>query len=265
MKIRSLTRPWGWQRGVALVVCSLVAISSASPLLAAPGGSDDGKVTVTADRVEYNSQTRIVRADGHARATARDAVITADHLEENLETEDVVASGHVTLTQGDKAATGSALRYNLRTRVGRFEQASGQFGLWHVTAETIDMGPERDVATQASITSCDPDHPLYKVTAKKIEVVPGDHFTAYGASLWVAGVRIITLPTFTATFGRRSGPSVGYSTPDGLYLEYANSFLLGGWRDEYRIRLATTTGLTAENLISQRFNDHVGSVALGRR
>jgi lipopolysaccharide assembly outer membrane protein LptD (OstA) len=264
MKRRFLSQLRVWPRGAALALCGLVIISSALPLLAASIVPDDDKMTVTADRVEYNSQTRIVRADGHAKATAHDAVITADHLEANLDAQAVLATGHVTLTQGDKMVTGSFLSYNLRTRVGRFEQAAGQLGLWHISAETIDVAPEQDVATAASVTSCDPDHPVYKVTAKKIVIVPNDHFTAYGASLWVAGTRIVTLPQYTSAVGRASGPSIGYSTPDGLYLQYANSFLLGGWRDEYRIRLGTTTGISAENLISQRFNDHVWSVDLGR-
>src|SRR6202011_3351053 len=155
------------------------------------------------------------------------------------------------------------LKYNLHTGVGRFEQASGQLGMWHVSGETIDLSPEKDVATGASITYCDPDPPLYRVTAKKIEVVPNDHFTAYDASLWVAGTRVVTLPSYTATFGGRSGPTFGYNTLDGVYLEYANSFLLGDWRDEYRIRLATTTVLSAENVLSQRVGDHMWSVHLG--
>ncbi|HET9002138.1 MAG TPA: hypothetical protein VFP86_21055 [bacterium] len=265
-----------WPCGVALVLCCLVVISSALPLLAA-GAPEDDKMTVTADRVEYNSQTRIVRADGHVRATGRDTVIVADHLEANLDAQEVMASGNVTLTQsgtttvgnagllrGEKVVKGSLLRYNLRTAVGHFEQASGQVGFWHVSGETIDLSPEKDVATGASITSCDPDHPLYKVTAKRIEIVPNDHFTAYNASLWVAGIRVVTLPSYTATARGRSGPSVGYNTLDGAYLEYANSFPLGSWRDEYRIRLATTTGLSAENIISQRFDDHIWRLALGR-
>jgi lipopolysaccharide assembly outer membrane protein LptD (OstA) len=277
MKSRFLSRLRVRHRGVALVLCCLVVTSSALPLHAAPGDSDDGKLTVTGDRIEYNSQSRVVRADGHVRATGRDAVITADHLEANLEAEEVTASGNVTLTQtgttaigpagfpqGPKVVKGSFLSYNLRTGVGRFEKATGQLGVWTVSADTIDVTPQQDVATGASITSCDPARPLYKVTAKKIVIVPNDHFTAYDASLWVAGTRVITLPQYTSTVGRRNGPNVGYSTPDGLYLEYANSFLLGDWRDEYRIRLGTTTGLTAENLISQRFNDHVWSVDLGR-
>jgi lipopolysaccharide assembly outer membrane protein LptD (OstA) len=258
-----------WRRGVALAACWLVAVSSTASVLAAPAppaqtAPSDDAITVTADRVEYNSVTMVVRADGHVRATGSGAVITADHVEANTQTEEVVAAGHVTLTQGEKTIEGSFLRYNFRTQVGRFEQAVGQLGVWHISAEAIDVAPREDVATDASITPCDPDHPVYKVTAKKIVIVPGQYFTAYDASLWVAGTRVITVPVYAGNARGRSGPGVAYNTLDGFYIEYANSFPLAGWRDEYRIRLATMTGLSAENVLSQRFGDHIWKVDLGR-
>jgi lipopolysaccharide export system protein LptA len=253
-----------WQRAVALVACCLVVVSSALPLFAAPAGSGDDSLTLTADRVEYDSQTRRVRADGHVRATGRGAVITADHLEADLATQNVVARGNVTLAQGDKTLTASVLRYDLVSRKGHVEQAAGQLNIWHVSAEAIDVAPEQDVATQASITPCDPNHPAFKVTAKKIVIVPDQYFTAYDASLWVAGIRVITVPVYTANARGGSGPTFGYNTLDGVYLEYANTFFTGGWRDDYRIRLATTTSLSAENILSQRFSGYVVSVDLGR-
>ncbi len=264
MTSRRPARPRVWERAVALVACGLIAISSPLPLFAAPAGAGDDSLTLTADRVEYNSQTRKVRADGHVQATGRGAVITADHLEADLAAQEVVASGNVTLEQGAKTLTGSLLRYNLVSRTGHVEQAAGQLNIWHVSAETIDLAPEQDVATEASITPCDPDHPAYKVTAKKIVIVPNEYFTAYDASLWVAGVHVITVPVYTASARGASGPSLGYNTLDGIYLEYANSFFLGGWRDDYRVRLGTTTSLTAENILSQRFGAYVVSMDLGR-
>lgn len=260
------TRPRVWLRAVALVVCWLITVWSALPLFAfaAPAGSGDDNLTLTADRVEYNSQTRRVQADGHARATGRGAVITADHIEADLAAQEVLARGNVTLTQGDKTLNASLLRYNLITRTGHVEQAAGQLQVWHVSAETIDLAPEQDVATEASLTPCDPDHPLYKVTAKKAVITPDQTFTAYDATLWVAGTHIITVPVYTAKANGRSGPSLGYDNLDGIYLEYANSFPLGSWRDDYRIRLGTITGLSAENNLSRRFGDYIFSLDLGR-
>jgi hypothetical protein len=253
-----------WQRGVALAVCWLVAVFSTVPVLAAPGASGDDKFTLTADRVEYNAQTRIGRADGHARVAGRDVVITADHIEANAVTQDVVATGHVTLTRGDTKATGSSLRYNLRTQQGRVEEMTGESPPWHLTADAIEIDPKRQVAYGASITSCDPARPVYLVTAKKIEIVPNDHFTAYDASLWVAGVRVITLPEYTTALGRPSGPGLGINNPDGVYFEYKNSFYVGEFLDEYRIRYGTTSGLSAENTLSEKFSDHVIALHLGR-
>jgi len=219
---------------------------------------------VTADRIEYNSLARTLRADGHVQASSGDTVITADHLEGSADTQEVTASGHVTLSRGLTTATGSLLTYNLGTKVGRMENMAGQFGPLHVSGQAIEIAPGQDVVSDASITPCDPDHPFYKITAKKIVIAPDQSVTAYDASLWVGGVRVITLPSYTAGPHGRSGPSLGYNTLDGAYIEYANSFPVGAWRDEYRIRLATTTGLSAENILSERAADHLWKVDLGR-
>jgi len=247
----------------ALAACPLLAFALVPPAFSAQAGPGDA-ITVRADRVEYTPRSHAVRADGHVEATSRDAVITADHLEANTETQDVTAAGHVTLAQGRDRATGSRLTYNMRTKVGRIEQVAGQFGVWHISGQAVEVAPTGDVAYDASITPCDPAHPFYQVTARKIVVVPDQYFTAYDASLWVAGVRVITLPVYTASLGRETGPSVGYNSLDGAYIQYANSFPVGEFRDDYRIRLATTTGLSAENILSDRIADHVWSLHLGR-
>ncbi len=259
---------WRWRRAAAVAACPLVAcpflpLALVPPALAIQAGPGDA-ITVTADRVEYAPRSHAVRADGHVEARTRDVVITADHLEANTETQDVTAAGHVTLAEGRNRATGSRLTYNMRTKVGRVEEVAGQFGVWHISGQAVDVAPTEDVATEASITPCDPAHPFYKVTARKIVVVPDQYFTAYDASLWVAGVRVITLPVYTARLGRQSGPSGGYNSVDGVYLEYADSFPVGEFRNDYRIRLATTTSLSAEDILSDRIADHVWSLHLGR-
>ncbi len=167
---------------------------------------------MTADRIEYNSLARTLRADGHVRASSGDAVITADHLDGSADTQEITATGHVTLSQGLTTATGSLLTYNLGTKVGRMENMTGLFGPLHVSGQAIEIAPGQDVVSEASVTPCDPDNPFYKITARKIVIVPDQSFTAYDASLWVGGVRVITLPSYTSGLRGRSGPSLGYNT-----------------------------------------------------
>jgi len=252
-----------WRRAAALLACPVVALVSVPGAVTAQPAPGDA-LTVTADRVEYTPRSHAVRADGHAEVTVRDVVITADHLEANTDTQDVTAVGNVTLAQRGSRATGSRLTYNMRTRVGRIEQVAGQFGIWHISGQAIDVTPTGEAASEATITPCDPAHPLYKVTARKIVVVPGQYFTAYDASLWVAGVRVVTLPEYTAFLGKQSGPTGGYNSLDGIYIEYANSFPVGEFRNDYRVRFGTLTGLSAEDILSERIADHVVSLHLGR-
>ena len=233
------------------------ARSSAAP-------APTGELTITADRIEYNSLTKVATADGHVRAEGSDSVLTADHVEANTETQDVAASGHIMLESSGTMATGSLLKYNFGTHVGHMEQIEGSYPPWHVAGQVIDVAPEQDVAQNASLTPCDPSRPIFKIAARKIVIVPNDHITAYDASIYVAGIRIITLPVYTSTLGRRGGPTFGFSTPDGLYLEYLHSFPVGEAHDDFRVRLATGTGLTAENLLFDRSGDHTWSLDLGR-
>ena len=181
-----------------------------TPAPSAPGPAPPSgeAFTVTADRIEYDSLARTLRADGHVQASGGDAVITADHLEGSADTQEVTASGHVVLTQGLTTATGTLLTYNLGTKVGRMENMAGQFGPLHVSGQAIEIAPGQDVVSEASMTPCDPDHPFYKVTAKKIVIVPDQSVTAYDASLWVGGVRVITLPSYTAGLPDRLPPAV---------------------------------------------------------
>ena len=93
---------------------SFTAVMSLSSAAAAqaPAGADQGPITLTADHIEYDTQTGDVVADGHVVATRGSTTITADHLTGNLNTGDVQATGHVVLTQPGRSATGENLRYN---------------------------------------------------------------------------------------------------------------------------------------------------------
>ncbi|TMI79710.1 MAG: hypothetical protein E6H04_10135 [Bacillati bacterium ANGP1] len=76
---------------------------------------------------------------------------------------------------------------------------------------------------------------------------------------------MVTLPVYSATLGRQSGPTVGYNSLDGIYADYANSFPVGEFRNDYRVRFGTLSGWSAEDILSERIADHVVSLHLGRK
>ena len=237
------------------------------PAAGAPAASPETPLTLTGDRLEYNSETHVVTAEGNVRASGQGAVLTADHLEANLQTGDAVATGHVTLVRGSNTSTGSYLRYNFRTQEGRMEQVESQYGPWHLTASSMDLAEGAGTALDATMTSCDPAHPFYKVAARRVVVVPNDSLIAYDAQLYVEGAHVATLPVYRASLKprkRQTSPTVGYNPLDGAYIDYATYFPLGSLTDTFRVRLATMTGLSGENILTIPGPDHEWDVVLGR-
>ncbi len=255
------------QRCLALSAACLLVLPLAAPALAQPAPAT-GPVTVVADHIEYNTVTGNVVADGHVRADRGDSVITADHLTGNLNTGDVQADGNVTLTEAGRTATGTSLRYNYRTRVGRIEQVLTKYGPWTAKGRTAETSGGQIIAANASVTPCDPQHPAFLVTARKVVIVPDDYLTAYDATLYIYGVPVVTIPAYTASLKRgrnaRSGPSLGYDSLEGAWVEYSQFFLIGEASNQFRVRYATRTGISGEDIISQRFGDHVWTAHLGR-
>lgn len=254
--------------GLAAGAATLLGLSLAAPALAAqsPQGAP---ATLVADRIEYDTQTGVVRADGHVRVTRGEDSIVADHVMGNLQAGEVEATGHVTLSQAGRTATAERIRYNFRTRAGQMSHVVTQYGPWHVESQTLETSAGQGVASGASVTPCDPRHPAFRVTARKIVVVPEDRLTAYDASLFVYGVHVVTLPEYTESLkpGRqaRSGPAIGYNNLDGAWIEYAQFFpLRGDAYEQLRVRYGARSLLSGESITVFPAADHVWSLDLGR-
>jgi hypothetical protein len=225
-------------------------------------------VTLTADHIEYDTQTGNVVADGHVVATRGNTTITADHLTGNLKTGDVQATGRVVLTQPGRTATGEALRYNYQTRVGEMSRAVTKYPPWTLTGRMITTAAGQGVATAATATPCDPAHPAFLITAQKVVIVPDDYIKAYDAVLRVYGVPVLYVPSYTASLkrGRKasSGPTVGYDNFNGVWVEYNQYLPLGSWESQIRVRYGTRSGVSGEAIIDRHFPGYTVTGHLGR-
>ncbi|HLJ60077.1 MAG TPA: LptA/OstA family protein [bacterium] len=257
------------RRVTALGAAILLVASLVVPAFGAAAAPQAAPITLTADHIDYNTQTGDVVADGHVKATQADQTITSDHLTGNLQTGQVHAEGHVTLAQTGQTSTGDALTYNYRTRVGQMSNATSKYGPWNMTGHSLETARGQGVGYMTSLTPCDPKRPAFLVKSKRVVVIPDDHLTAYQSTLYVYGVPVAYLPVYTASLRRRrnaeSGPTIGYTTFDGLFAEYNQFFLLGDATDQLRVRYGTNSLVTVENILSERAADHVWSLHLGRQ
>jgi lipopolysaccharide export system protein LptA len=229
---------------------------------------DQGPVTLTADHIQYDTQTGDVVADGHVVATRGSTTITADHLTGNLKTGNVQATGHVVLVEPGRTATGEDLHYNYRTRVGEMTRAVAKYTPWTVTGQTVTTAAGQGVALGASATPCNPAHPAFFVRAKRVVVVPDDRITAYDAVLYVYGVPVFYVPTYTASLKKghnaRSGPTVGYDNINGVWVQYSQFVPVGDWDSQISVLYGTRSGLSGAADVYRDFSNYLVDAHFGR-
>ncbi len=220
---------------------------------------DEVPVRIRAETFRYDRRTRVLVATGNVILTFEEVTIHADALVANLESGEVTAEGRVRLRVGPQEASAELLTYNLRTRLGVLQQARTEvrsplvLGRVHLRAQRLEGVLDRTVSIREGfVTTCDPDDPLVHLTADEIAVFLNDKVVGRRVSLWVAGRRILTLPSFIIFLRERQEsrlfPVVGYSPAEGWFVKTRYSYFLndqhwGFLLGDYMERLGTGLGV----------------------
>lgn len=158
------------------------------------------EVRISADFIEYDEATGIVRAEGHVRL-------------ENLKTGDWV--------EADRA------EYNLREATGRFFDVRGQAspkleprpGVLRTTNPFVFQGKwaerigDRYIVHDGFLTNCRLPKPLWTLQGKRFEIVPGQRALIYGTSFRLRGIPLVYFPWFYKSLERQPRKS-GFLTPN---------------------------------------------------
>lgn len=253
------------------LLASLVALIF---LLTAVGGADGAEppspLVVDADTVSYDQATQQVTASGNVRLTYKGIRLTADSVVFDLREERLTATGRVVLIdpQG-RQLRGETLTYNVRTEQGVFTNTETVVSNVYVRAPQVQTFGQRIVAQDAVITTCDPARPAYRVTASRIEVIPGDKIIATHASLWIGSFRVFTLPMYvislrSAEETARSFPSLGYNHVDGLWVDYGYAYSLGSISGRLYTKYGFRSGAIVNNTLAYRPPSYAVALVVGR-
>ena len=158
------------------------------------------EMTISADEIEFNSDTYWATARGHVRLEhfKTGDVLNADHGEFNLQTDEgkfYAASG----TSPPKLMTNPAA---LTTTNPFYFQA-----LW------VDRIKNRYILHHGFVTDCKIPKPWWKFEAPKFDIVPGDRAIARNTIFTLGRVPILYLPYFRRPLGRNPRQS-GFLTPN---------------------------------------------------
>lgn len=208
---------------------------------------------VEADTVVYDRLQQQVEATGNVRLRYRGIVLRAEHAVFDLAQEKLTARGRVRLIDAQgRELRGEVITYDVRLSRAEVQRAEAIVDRVYIRSELVQAAPGRLIARSAMATTCRPANPCYRITAEEIEVIPGEEMTARRASLWIGSVRVLTLPVLKVSLRSgedtaRSLPRFGYSTNEGVWVDYLYGYQVGPLQGGLYAKYATLLGFIPRN------------------
>jgi LPS-assembly protein len=185
--------------------------------------SAEEPVTMTADHMEYLSQSNRYIAKGSAVIEFQDTKLSADEMRLDRNTSDAVITGNVVYEDPDAVIKADRIDLNLETKKGTLYNSYLFYRKHnlHLKGGNIrKTGDKTFTLDKASLTSCDADPPEWHISAKDITATQNDNLTGWHGKLNVRDTPILYTPYFWAPLNRdrQTGflfPSYGYSSERG--------------------------------------------------
>lgn len=202
---------------------------------------------IHADEIRYDKNLDQYIAKGHVTITKQGKHLTADFVRFDQQTMKVVAVGNAVMKVGNDVMVGDRMEMDLKAETGTVY--NGTIFLedkhFYIKGDKIQkVGPDSYTTDKGCFTTCDGDHPAWKITGKNIKItIEGYGFAKHAAlrvkatgeyiekpgTQWVGYVPVMYSPwlVFPVKTKRQSGllpPQFGYS--DRKWEEYIQPLYL---------------------------------------
>lgn len=183
---------------------------------------EEQEIDITAEKVEYDQNTRMAYAEGKVVIVKGDVRLVADKARYNQENQDMFADGNVRLTSGDREWIGDSLFYNFQTRALHLDVSRAKAGEIYVQSQSVrESGTNAYASAQGYLTTCDYPEPHYRLTYRRLVIYPDDRIVGYHAVLKAGPVPLFYWPYFQKKVGDDHMPlslRPGVSSRYGAYL-----------------------------------------------
>lgn len=216
------------------LACTLMALLVlAASGAAAWAAAEPIPLTLTADTITGSlEEGGALEATGNARITYQDGSITADRIHLDHGQRVAAATGNVRVEREGQLLSGAELMYDLadgqgvirEARAEVHEEASRGELVAFLMGTEIAVGRDLMYIIKGRFTTCNREHPHYKVTADEWRYIPGKRIEARGAQVEIYGAKLPKVRKWTHRLekgGKGSTslmPRVGFSHVDGLYV-----------------------------------------------
>jgi len=202
------------------------------PLSPRAAAQQPSPIVVDADELAFDDATQILEVTGHVSIIYLGNRVKADFVRVMVREQRLEARGHVTVVDtAGREIRGDTLTYDARRQTIELPSAEMIVNGVYIRSDHLRARPDRVVAGESFLTTCDPKRPSFHVTASSIEVTPGEQAVVNGATLWVGNFGLLTVPTLVVSLRSAqetagSFPSMGYTNVDGAYVAYKSAVFI---------------------------------------
>ena len=177
---------------VFLIICALFL-----PSYSFAKEAEEAETIITADSIEYLSETKTYVAKGSVEIKQRDAVINAEEITYKEDTSDVFARGRVFYHDSDISMESEKAELNLDRKTGRLFDADIFYAEKNVylSGEEIERRGENSFySPSAAFTTCDAPVPAWCFRGKNVDVVLGENLKAKDTTFRIKSVPVLYTP-----------------------------------------------------------------------
>ena len=216
-----------------LYLLSLTAIALSLPLITflmlGSAQNIDEPIIIDGDTVEYSADAKEIIAQGNVVVTYEDAQMNADKIVVNNQTKEVVATGNVRLQDSRGILEAEKLIYNFQTSRGDILQAKMRSSPYYYFGETFQrVGEDEYIVKDGYFSSCNYDHPHYRMKSKKIEMFPGDKIIAHSNTAYWMNFPFFYFPKYSHSL---KDPFMKVQFKAGKTSDWG-PYLLSAWRSD---------------------------------
>ncbi len=204
------------------LLLSFITLTSFSAYAQKQLGLDDKQeIDVTADRLEYDAERKLLIGSGNVIVSQGTGSLKADFVTVHTVSEDVYAAGHVEFKDGDRVWQGDELTYNFKTEQGDFGQFNAYLNPLYIRAKDSERtSPEFFEVKDVFISSCEGEKPEFYITAKEATIESERYVRAKHAVFHLGGVPFFYFPYYKYDLARESHWDFlpGYRSKWGAFL-----------------------------------------------
>jgi len=187
----------------------------------------ESPIIINGDNVEYSADNKEVVATGNIEVIYKGSKLTCNKLKVNMQSKQGLAEGNARLEDEKGVITGERIVYDFANKTGIIYNADFRANPYFGKSRKIEKVSDSEfVAKGGYFTTCDFDHPHYRLASKKMTMFPGDKMQSRQTTLYLGAVPLVYLPRFNYSMKE---PIMHVQVEPGTRKDWG-PYLLSVWR-----------------------------------